>query len=57
VRIDDRALPAEYLGPACMRVFVPRADLVGKSSVEVSVVNPGPNAESDPRIVRIEGAG
>lgn len=57
VRIDDRALPAEYLGPACIGVFVPRAELVGKSSVEVSVINPGPNAESDPRIVRIEGAG
>ena len=57
VRIDGRALPAEYLGPACIAVDVPRSDLNGKSSVEVCVLNPGPNAASDPVVVRIKEAG
>ncbi len=57
VRVDGRALPPASVGPAQIVVDVPAADLRGKPSVEVCVVNPGPNSSSDPVVVTVEEAG
>jgi IPT/TIG domain len=57
VRVDGHALPAASVGPTQITVEVPAADLHGRSFVEVTVLNPGPCATSDPVVVTVQEAG
>jgi hypothetical protein len=56
VRVDGHALPAASVGPTQITVELPAADLRGRRFVEVSVLNPGPCAASDPVVVTVREA-
>lgn len=54
VRVDGRSLPTAFVGPTRITVDVPAADLRGRPSVQVDVLNPGPSAVSEPVVVFVE---
>ncbi len=54
VRVDGRALQPSSIGPTQITVDVPPAHLHGRETVEVTVLNPGPCAASDPITVTVQ---
>ena len=54
VRIDGRALQPTSTGPTQMTVDVPPAYLRNRTTVDVTVLNPGPCAISDPYPVTVQ---
>lgn len=54
VRIDGRALQPTSTGPTQMTVDVPPAYLRNRATVDVTVLNPGPCAISDPYPVTVQ---
>ena len=54
VRVGGRALPVTSVGPTQLTVEVPADDLRGRPFVDVSVLNPGPCAASDPVVLTVQ---
>ena len=57
VRVGGRALPTTSVGPTQLTVEVPPDDLRGRPFVDVTVLNPGPNAASDPVVLTVQDGG
>lgn len=56
VRVGGRGLPATSVGPTQLTVEVPPDDLRGRRFVDVTVLNPGPCAASDPVVLTVHEA-